>query len=102
MQYTMEEIYRRSQEKAVPLGAVRSADQVLLDKQMAARNFFVEVNHPEIGNLTYQSIPYRFSGLQREAPAAAPLLGQDNEQIYCRRLGYTKNDLVKFKEAGVI
>jgi crotonobetainyl-CoA:carnitine CoA-transferase CaiB-like acyl-CoA transferase len=102
MQYTVEEIYRRSQEKAVPLGAVRTADQVLKDKQMAARDFFVEVDHPEIGNLTYQSIPYRFSGIQREAPAAAPMLGQHNEEILCGRLGYTKTELAKLKEAGVI
>jgi crotonobetainyl-CoA:carnitine CoA-transferase CaiB-like acyl-CoA transferase len=102
MQYTVEEIYRRSQEKAVPLGAVRTADQVLKDKQMAARDFFVEVDHMEIGNLTYQSIPYRFSGIQREAPAAAPMLGQHNEEILCGRLGYTKTELAKLKEAGVI
>ena len=102
MQYSVEEIYRRSQEKAVPLGAVRTADQVLQDKQMAARDFFVEVDHPEIGKLTYQSIPYRFSGIKRESPVAASLLGQYNEEIYCGRLGYTKNDLAKLKEAGII
>jgi len=28
-------------------------------------------------------------------PTAAPLLGQNNEEIYCGRLGYSKQDLVK-------
>ena len=37
MQYTVEEIYRRSQEKGIPLGAVHTAEQVLQDKQMLAR-----------------------------------------------------------------
>ena len=45
MQHTVEEIYRRSQERGIPLGAVRTADQVLKDKQMMARGFFVEVEH---------------------------------------------------------
>jgi crotonobetainyl-CoA:carnitine CoA-transferase CaiB-like acyl-CoA transferase len=40
--------------------------------------------------------------MQREAPKAAPLLGQNNEEIYCGRLGYTKRDLTRLKEAGVI
>ena len=48
--------------------------------------------------LTYPGVPYRFSEIQREAPVAAPLLGQHNEEIYCGRLGYTKRDLDKLKE----
>ena len=102
MEHTVEEIYRSSQERGIPLGAVRTAEQVLNDKQMAARGFFVEVEHPEIGKLKYPGVPYRFSEIQREAPVAAPLLGQHNEEIYCGRLGYTKRDLDKMKEAGVI
>jgi crotonobetainyl-CoA:carnitine CoA-transferase CaiB-like acyl-CoA transferase len=32
----------------------------------------------------------------------APLLGEHNEEIYCRRLGYSKKDLVRLRETGVI
>ena len=102
MQYTEEEIYRRSQENTVPLGAVRTAHQVLQDKQMAARQFFVDINRKDTGKLTFPGVPYRFSEIQREKPVAAPLLGQHNEEIYCGRMGYTRGDLVRFKEAGVI
>jgi formyl-CoA transferase len=102
MQYTVEEIYRRSQEKGIPLGAVRTADQVLKDKQMLAREFFVDVDREDTGKLTYPGVPYRFSGIQREAPAAAPFLGQHNEEIYSGRLGYTKRDLARMREAGII
>ena len=102
MQYTEEEIYRRSQENTVPLGAVRTAQQVLQDKQMAARQFFVDINRKDTGKLTFPGVPYRFSEIQREKPVAAPLLGQHNEEIYCGRMGYTRGDLARFKEAGVI
>ena len=102
MEHTVEEIYRNSQERGIPLGAVRTADQVLKDKQMATRGFFVEVEHQKNGVLTYPGVPYRFSGIPRQAPVAAPLLGQHNEEIYCGRLGYTKRDLDKLEEAGVI
>jgi len=102
MQYTVEEIYRRSQEMGTPVGAVRSPEQVINDKQMAAREFFVEVEHSETGKLTYPGVPYKFSEIIRETQVAAPLLGQHNEEIYCGRLGYTKRELARLKEAGVI
>ena len=102
MQYSVEEIYRHSQEKAVPMGAVRTANQVLQDKQMAAREFFVEVERQGTGKLFFPGVPYRFSEIRREAPAPAPCLGQHNEEIYCGRLGYTKRDLTRLKESGVI
>jgi crotonobetainyl-CoA:carnitine CoA-transferase CaiB-like acyl-CoA transferase len=102
MQYTVEEIYRQSQEKAVPMGAVRTASQVLQDKQMAAREFFVEVEREGTGKLIFTGVPYRFSEIQRETPLASPLLGQHNEEILCGRLGYKKRDLARLKEAGVI
>ena len=102
MEHTVEEIYRHSQERGTPLGAVYTADQVLIDRQMAAREFFVDVEHHEVGTLKYPGVPYRFSETRREAPMAAPLLGQHNEEIYCGRLGYAKGDLIKLNKAGVI
>jgi crotonobetainyl-CoA:carnitine CoA-transferase CaiB-like acyl-CoA transferase len=102
MEHTMDEIYRGSQERGSAIGAVYTAKEMLNDRQMAARGFFVEVEHPENGKLKYPGVPYRFSEIPREVPIAAPLLGQHNEEIYCGRMGYTKHDLVKFKESGVI
>jgi crotonobetainyl-CoA:carnitine CoA-transferase CaiB-like acyl-CoA transferase len=102
MKYTVEEIYRRSQEKGIPLGAVHTAAQVLEDKQMKSREFFVDVDRQETGTLTYPGVPYRFSEIPREAPTAAPLLGQNNEEIYCERLGYSRRDLARMREAGII
>ena len=102
MEHTVEEIYRNSQEKGIPLGAVRNAAQVLEDKQMKAREFFVDIDRAKTGKQTFPGVPYRFSEIQREAPVAAPLLGQHNEEIYCKRMGYTRIDLDKLKEAGVI
>lgn len=102
MEHTMDEVYRASQERGAPVGAVYTAKDILNSRQTAARGFIVEVEHPECGNLKYPGVPYRFSETTREALASAPLLGQHNEEIYCGRLGYTKRELVKLKEAGVI
>jgi crotonobetainyl-CoA:carnitine CoA-transferase CaiB-like acyl-CoA transferase len=100
--HTMDEIYRGSQERGSAIGALYTPKDMLSDRQMAARGFFVEADHPEIGKLQYPGVPYRFSGIPKEQPSTAPLLGQNNEETLCGRLGYTKKDLVKFREAGVI
>ena len=101
-EHTMDEIYRGSQERGSAIGAVYTAKEMLTDRQMAARGFFVEVEHPELGKLIYPGIPYRFSDIPQETPVAAPLLGQHNEEIYYRRMGYTKQDLIRLSETGVI
>jgi crotonobetainyl-CoA:carnitine CoA-transferase CaiB-like acyl-CoA transferase len=50
----------------------------------------------------YPGHPYLFSKTPPFNHQGAPLPGQHNEEVYCRRLGYTKQDLVKLKEAGAI
>jgi len=102
MQHTMEEIYRGSQEKGAPVGAVYTAKEILNSRQLAARGFIVQIEHRECGNLKYPGVPYRFSEIPCEEPVPAPFLGQHNEEIYCGRLGYSKHDLVKLKQVGVI
>jgi crotonobetainyl-CoA:carnitine CoA-transferase CaiB-like acyl-CoA transferase len=102
MEHTMDEIYRGSQEKGAPVGAVHTAREMLGDRQLEARGFFTEVEHPETGRLKYPGVPYRFSEIPRETPGAAPQLGQHNEEIYGNRLGYGKKDLLKLAEAGII
>jgi crotonobetainyl-CoA:carnitine CoA-transferase CaiB-like acyl-CoA transferase len=101
-EHTMDEIYRGSQARGSAIGALYTAKDMLVDRQMAERGFFAEVEHPEIGKLKYPGVPYRFSDIPRENPTAAPLLGQNNEEIYCGRMGYSKQDLVKLGEAGII
>jgi len=102
MEHTKEEIFRTCQGNNVPVGALYTTKDILNSKQIASRGFIVEIEHPETGKLKYPGVPYRFSEAPQEAPVSAPLLGQHNEEIYCHRLGYSKLDLVKLKEANVI
>ncbi len=70
--------------------------------QIEARGFIVEIDHPVAGKLKYPSRPYRFSKTPWRVERPAPLIGQHNEKVFCNHLGYTKPDLVKLKETGVI
>lgn len=100
--HTMEEIFRKGQALSCPIAPLHSTEELVNSEQLQAREFFVEMEHPEVGKIKFPSAPYRFSKSPWRLQRSAPLLGEYNEEIYCKRLGYTKEDLMKFKEAGAI
>jgi crotonobetainyl-CoA:carnitine CoA-transferase CaiB-like acyl-CoA transferase len=99
--YTMEEIYHRCQSNGVPVGMVNKPADVCASEQLRERGFFVEINHPVSGTLGHPGTPYTLSSV-RLTYAPAPTLGQHNEEVYCGRLGFTKEDLVRMRRASVI
>ena len=69
---------------------------------LEARNFFVEVDHPVVGQAKYPGMSVRLPGEPITATQPAPLLGQHNAEIYVKKLGYSSSDLVALRQLGVI
>ena len=87
----------------IMLYPVATTQDMLENPQLAARGFWVELEHPELGvTLSY---PGAF-GLFSEAPIKirrrAPLIGEHNEEIYGKELGISKEKQLILKQAGVI
>jgi len=101
MKHTIAEILEAGG-KELPIGPVKSVAEIMESRQLKERGFFIEVEHPKAGKLTYPGAPYRFSRTPWIIRRPAPLLGQHNEDVYCNQLGYTKKELVKMYEAGII
>jgi CoA:oxalate CoA-transferase len=99
---TMKEVDDLSIKFEVPCSPVRSIKDVVGDEQLAFRKYWVEVDHPEAGVLKYPGAPYKLSGTPWTINHAAPLLGEHNENVFCEMLGYTRQDLVKMRQAGII
>jgi CoA:oxalate CoA-transferase len=102
LKYDTEDLFHRVQSQGTACAPVCSAEQVFKSPQTQARDFCVEIEHPRGGKLMYPGLPYHFSETAPRDNHGAPLLGQHNEEVYCKRLGYTKQDLVKLREAGDI
>ncbi len=100
--YTKEELYHMGQANGVPFGMVNTAKDLLDSEHLKERGFFVEIDHPRMGKVKYPSAPHKFSETPWRVNRPAPLLGEHNGEIYCGRLGYSKEELVKLREAGVI
>ena len=83
-------------------GAVRQPEDWLTDPHAAARGFFVQVDHPELGRtVTYPGAPYKFTESPWALRRRAPLLGEDNAEVY-GALGFSRDDLTALREAGAI
>lgn len=99
--HTREEIQTAAQEIRVPFTMVQSIAEVVEDPQNEAMGFFVEIDHPVAGKLRYPSSPFHMPESPWK-PVRAPLLGEHNQEIYCQRLGYSREDLVRLREMNII
>ena len=90
------------QEKGVPSGVVQNAEDLAKDPHLAARRFFVQLEHPVLGNTTSDTSPIKFKGETQFEWKAAPLLGEDNRYVYLELLGLTEMELSSYIEKGII
>ncbi len=101
-EYTMAEIDRLGIEYDVPLAPVRTVKEVVNDEQLAYRQFFTEIDHPVAGRFKYPGAPYKLTATPWEIKRRAPLLGEHNEEVYSRELGYAKKEIEGLRRSGVI
>ncbi|MDY6835036.1 MAG: CoA transferase [Chloroflexota bacterium] len=98
----VEDLYHGAQAEGCAVAPICSPEDILKSEQLKVRNFFAELDHPEAGRLSYPFTPYKLSHTPRQAKRPAPLLGEHNQEVYGQRLGFSKDDLIRLREAGVI
>lgn len=100
--HTAEEIVCLLQGAGVPSGVVQNAEDLAKDFHLMAREFFVPLEHPILGQNLTDASPIKF----RDHPArdwkAAPLLGEDNRYVYMELLGLTEGEFSSYVQKGVI
>ena len=102
MSHTKEEIYSLCRERRIPFAPVKNIKEVVNDPHLEVREYFVEVEHPATGPLKYPGAPYKLSQTPWKVDNPAPLLGEHNEEVYCQRLGYPREELSQLRRGGVI
>ncbi len=102
MRHTKEELYEEGQKRRISVTPINTVREFMESSHTKARQIFIEMEHPEVGKyLHYGPIP-RLSETPGRVTRSAPLIGQDNQEIYCGELGFSKEDLVALSAAGVI
>ncbi len=101
-QFTQMEIWEKGFQEGIPIAPIYDIPTFINSPDASARKFFIKVKHPVIGEGLYPGPPYKWTETQPQIRFCAPLLGQHNEEIYCKELGLSKEDLVILRSAGVI
>jgi len=101
--YKVDDLFQLGQRMRFPWAPIHSPKEILASPQLKARGFFMDFDHSEPGSvISFPGLPYRFSSQYSTPCERAPLIGEDNERVYERELGFRKEDLVRLSRIKAI
>jgi len=101
--HTKEELYVEGQKRGIVIGPVSSPGNILADPQLAARGFWIDIEHNEIAaTIRYPGAFVKASETPCVVKRRAPLIGEHNLEIYEGELGLSQDTICVLKQAGVI
>lgn len=102
LKLTRREIFRAAIERNIMICSLFSMDDLLNDRHLRERKFWIELDHPELGvKLPY---PRQFAEMSKESITTrfrSPLIGEHNAEVYTE-IGLVGQDLAALEQAGVI
>lgn len=99
---TKKEVLNAAIERNISLCPLFSMEDQLKDPHLAARAYWIQLEHPELKTtIAYPRQFVRSSECETGTKFRAPLIGEHNAEIY-GEIGLSGQQLVALKEAGVI
>lgn len=100
---TKAELLERAVRESMLIAPVATVADILSSPQLAARDYWDEVEHREIGEMVkFPGAPVKMAGIPWRVRRRAPLLGEHNLEIIGGELRYTREQFVLLKSRGVI
>ena len=86
----------------VPVAPIHTLEEAMNHPHLRERGTVAEVRDPVLGDLKVPGFPIRFSEFPSPANQQAPLLGEHNELILRKYLGYSDERIAALKAARVL
>ena len=99
--HTKHEVMKILGAAGVPCGAVLNTVELINDPHLRERRMIVDIEHPARGKISIPGCPVQLEDSPVEVKSA-PLLGQDNAEVYAQMLGLSPQQLEDLKSQGVI
>lgn len=101
--HTKAELFEEAEKRGIMLYPVLTPKDMLEFKQLASRQYWTDVEHPELGTtVTYPGAFVQATETPSYINRRAPLIGEHNEEIYINELGFSEQELTDLKHIGVI
>ena len=95
------EVMQLLQEAGISAGIVENGEQLDSDPQLKHRHYYWELDHPEMGKMSYSGMPIQFSETPYSITRGAPCLGEHTEYICTELLKMPAEDFVSLLNEGV-
>lgn len=103
LKHTKAELREGAAKRGINLDPVWTIPEIFNSAQLNSRNFYVDIDHPELG--TSIMYPGRFF-VSSDVPCCigerAPLIGEHNDEIYRDTLGISDSELGQLRERKII
>jgi CoA:oxalate CoA-transferase len=83
-------------------GVVKELNEVMTDPHLHERGALQQLDHPQLGPITIFTSPLRFNGEPSRPRSPSPILGADNENVYCVELGITPEEFASLRERKIV
>jgi crotonobetainyl-CoA:carnitine CoA-transferase CaiB-like acyl-CoA transferase len=85
----------------VPCGPINRISDVVTDPQVLSRDMMLSIPHPQVPDLKVPGSPLKLADTPPTVRHYPPSLGEHNEEVLTE-MGYGKEEVVRFKDEGVI
>jgi crotonobetainyl-CoA:carnitine CoA-transferase CaiB-like acyl-CoA transferase len=100
---TKAELMQGALERGLLIAPVTTVDEVVHSEQLAARDYWRLLGHPELGRaVRYPGAFAQFSTTPIAYRHRPPTVGEHNQAIYSEELGLTAQQLTDFQTRGII
>jgi len=89
--------------RRILIGPLHTTKDLSEDRQLESRNFWMEVEHPELNDIiTYPGPGFKLNNNPVQYNRRAPLIGEHNIEVYETELGISGEELTRLQESGAI
>jgi benzylsuccinate CoA-transferase BbsF subunit len=101
MLHQAEDVMYLLQAAGVSAGVAENGEQLDSDPQLKHRHYYWELEHPEMGRMSYSGMPIKLSETPYSITRGAPCIGEHTEYICTEILNMTGEDFARLFNEGV-
>lgn len=100
---TKAELLQGALDRGLIMAPISTIDEVVNSPQLAARHYWCEIEHPELGEKFRYPGPFvKFSETPLTYRRRPPLIGEHNREVYVSELGMTEGEFADLQRRGII
>ena len=100
--HTLADCMKEMDRLEVVASPIFTVEHMLADQTFRENGNVTELDDPDLGRVRMQDVVPRLRNYPGQVWRTAPALGEDNDAVYGKDLGFSAADIAAFREAGTI